>query len=71
MFIMAEWIVLLALGNQWTGVIPVIRILAIAIPVQVVLSTSGSFFHAMNWADLLLLSRALSPVIMVGGSLSY
>jgi O-antigen/teichoic acid export membrane protein len=46
-------------------VIPIIRILAIAIPVQVVLSTSGSFFQAMNRADLLFLSGALCAVAMV------
>lgn len=66
MFVLADWIVLIALGDQWLEVIPVIRILAIAIPVQVVLSTSGSFFQAMNRADLLFLSGALSAVVMVG-----
>lgn len=66
MFVLAEWIVLVMLGKQWLDVIPIIRILAIAIPVQVVLSTSGSFFQAMNRADLLFLSGALSAVVMVG-----
>lgn len=65
MFVFAEWIVLFVLGEQWEDVIPIIRILAIAIPVQVVLSTSGSFFQAMNRADLLFLSGTLSAVIMV------
>lgn len=65
MYVLADWVVLLALGNQWSDVIPIIRILAIAIPVQVVLSTSGSFFQAMNRADLLFLSGALSAVVMV------
>ena len=65
MYVLADWVVLLALGNQWRDVIPIIRILAIAIPVQVVLSTSGSFFQAMNRADLLFLSGALSAVVMV------
>jgi O-antigen/teichoic acid export membrane protein len=66
MFVLADWVVLIALGDQWLEVIPVIRILAIAIPVQVVLSTSGSFFQAMNRADLLFLSGALSGIVMVG-----
>jgi PST family polysaccharide transporter len=65
MYVLADWVVLLVLGNQWRDVIPIIRILAIAIPVQVVLSTSGSFFQAMNRADLLFLSGALSAVVMV------
>lgn len=66
MFVLADWIVLFMLGNQWLEVIPIIRILAIAIPVQVVLSTSGSFFQAMNRADLLFLSGTLSAAVMVG-----
>lgn len=65
MFLLADWIILIVLGNQWNGVVPIIRILAIAIPVQVVLSTSGSFFQAMNRADLLFLSGSLSAVLMV------
>lgn len=64
-FILADWIVLLALGTQWNDVVPIIRILATAIPVQVVLSTSGSFFQAMSRADLLFLSGALSAAVMV------
>lgn len=65
MFLLADWIILIALGKQWLDVVPIIRILAIAIPVQVVLSTSGSFFQAMNRADFLFLSGALSAVVMV------
>lgn len=65
MFVLADWVVLLILGNQWVEVIPIIRILAIAIPVQVVLSTSGSFFQAMNRADLLFLSGLLSALVVI------
>ncbi|AWB33038.1 lipopolysaccharide biosynthesis protein [Orrella marina] len=65
MFLLADWIILIALGNQWVDVIPIIRILAMAIPVQVILSTSGSFFQAMSRTDLLFLSGALSAVVMV------
>lgn len=65
MFVLADWIILIALGKQWLDVVPIIRILAIAIPVQVVLSTTGSFFQAMNRSDLLFLSGTLSAVVMV------
>jgi len=65
MYVLAEWIILIALGNQWLDVVPIIRILAIAIPVQVVLSTSGSFFQAMNRADLLFVCGVFSAVVMV------
>lgn len=64
-FVLADWIVQLMLGSQWEGVVPIIKVLAIAIPVQVVLSTSGSFFQAMNRADLLFYSGFLSTIIMV------
>lgn len=64
-FILADWIILIALGKQWLDVVPIIRILAIAIPVQVVLSTSGSFFQAMNRADVLFQSGTLSAIVMV------
>jgi O-antigen/teichoic acid export membrane protein len=66
MFLLAEIIVYIMLGNQWLEVIPIIKILAIAVPVQVVLSTSGSFFQAMNRAGILFLSGTLSAVVMVG-----
>lgn len=65
MYVLAEWIILIALGKQWLDVVPIIRILAIAVPVQVVLSTSGSFFQAMNRADLLFVSGILCAVAMV------
>jgi len=65
LYIASEWIVLIMLGSQWEEVTPIIRILSIAIPVQVVLSTGGSFFQAMNRPDLLFLSGALSAVVMV------
>jgi O-antigen/teichoic acid export membrane protein len=65
MFILADWMILLVLGNQWLDVVPIIRILSIAIPVQVVLSTSGSFFQAMNRVDLLFISGFLSAVVMI------
>jgi len=67
MFSLAEWIVFILLGKQWNEVIPIIQILALAIPVQVVLSTSGSFFQAMNRPDLLFISGTLSATVMVSG----
>lgn len=65
MYVLAEWIILIALGKQWLDVVPIIRILAIAVPVQVVLSTSGSFFQAMNRADLLFACGVFSAGVMV------
>lgn len=67
MFFMSDLIVSVLLGSQWMSVAPIIKILAITVPVQVVLSTSGSFFQAMGRVDLLFLSGSLSAIIMVTG----
>ncbi|HEV2538614.1 MAG TPA: lipopolysaccharide biosynthesis protein [Frateuria sp.] len=64
-FLLAGEIVAWLLGPQWTAVVPVVRILAIAIPVQVVLSTSGSFFQALDRTDLLFAAGVASSVVMV------
>jgi len=64
-FLLAEVIVRVALGPNWAGVVPLIHVLAIAIPVQIVLSTSGSFFQTMNRPDLLFISGFLSAIVMV------
>lgn len=64
-FLFADHIVFIVLGSQWQDVVPIIRILAIAIPVQVVLSSSGSFFQAMNRSDALFLSGFLSAIVMI------
>lgn len=64
-FFLAPLIVHLMLGSQWDAVIPIVQVLAIAIPVQVVLSTSGSFFQAMNSANMLFYSGFLSAIITI------
>jgi len=64
-FLLADVIVRVALGPNWAGVVPLIHVLAIAIPVQIVLSTSGSFFQTMNRPDLLFFSGCLSAIVMV------
>ena len=64
-YVLADWIVRLMLGTQWAGVVPIIKVLSIAIPVQVVLSTSGSFFQAMNRANLLFYTGLMSSAVMI------
>lgn len=53
-YFLAELIVLILLGEQWGDVIPVIKILSLTIPIQIVMSTSGGFYQASGRADLLL-----------------
>jgi len=63
--IFGKWMVLLLLGNQWKEVIPIVAILALSIPIQVVLSTTGFFFQAMNRTDVLFISGFLSAILMI------
>lgn len=65
LLLLSEPIVLILLGPQWVDVIPIIEIFAVAIPVQVVLSTSGSFFQSMERTDYLFLTGAISGVLVV------
>ncbi|MCL1073884.1 oligosaccharide flippase family protein [Shewanella dokdonensis] len=64
-FLWADIIVLIIFGSQWVAVVPIIRILSISIPIQVVLATSGSFFQAMNRPDILFFSGSISALLMV------
>lgn len=63
-YFLSEWIVLILLGSQWVEVTNILRILAIAIPVQVVLSTSGSFFQAMGRADVMFVCGLFGSVVL-------
>lgn len=53
MFTSSHEIVFILLGEQWILVAPVLKILAIIIPVQVILSSSGGFYQALNRTDLM------------------
>nr|WP_180166901.1 oligosaccharide flippase family protein [Stenotrophomonas sp. SbOxS2]NYT99828.1 oligosaccharide flippase family protein [Stenotrophomonas sp. SbOxS2] len=52
-YVLAAPIILVAFGEQWLPAVPVIKLLSLTIPVQVVLSTSGSFFQTFQRTDLL------------------
>lgn len=60
----AELIVNLVLGEQWEAAAPLIEILALSVPAQVVLSTNGSFFVAAGRADLQLKTGAVTASIL-------
>ena len=61
----ADLIVGLLLGQQWDAVAPILRVLGLAIPVQVVLSSSGGFFQAMGNTRMLFVSGVLSAVVTI------
>ncbi len=56
-------------GNQWGESIPVFRLLALSIGIQIVLSSTGSIFQATNRTDLLFYSGFMSSLLMVAGIL--
>lgn len=58
-------IVYLLFGEQWLAVVPVIEILSIIIPIQMVLSTSGAFFQSINKPELLFYSGIVSALCNV------
>lgn len=65
LFYMAPQIILIMLGAQWVSVIPIFEVLTISIPAQIVLSTSGSFYQALNRTDYLLLAGSLAAFVVI------
>ena len=53
-YFLSDYIVSLLLGPQWTAVGPLLGILSVSIPIQIVMSTSGGFYQAAGRADLML-----------------
>ncbi len=68
-FYSGEEIILILYGDQWVNAIPVFKILALTIGIQMVLSSSGSIFQAINRTDLLFKSGLLSAFMMLAAIL--
>lgn len=49
----AQELVLIIFGDQWQPSVPVLRILALSVGIQIVMSTSGSIFQAANATRML------------------
>ncbi|EMW0562748.1 TPA: oligosaccharide flippase family protein [Vibrio parahaemolyticus] len=58
-------IVLLLFGEQWSDVSELIKVFCVIIPIQSVLSTSGSFFQVMNKPKLMFITGVLAAVANV------
>lgn len=56
-------------GPQWDQSIPVFKLLALAVGIQIVIMTGGSICQATNRTDLLFYSGLLSTILLVGGIL--
>lgn len=67
LYFSAPEIINIIFGPQWGQSIPVFKILALTVGIQMVLSSTGSIFQAVNRTDLLFISGLLSAVTMVGG----
>ena len=65
----ASEIVGVILGSKWGMVVPLIQILAVSIPAQVLLATSGSFFQLTGKMSLLLRGGVYSFVTIVSATL--
>lgn len=65
MYLNSESIIAILFGEQWLEVEPLIKIFSFMIPIQAVLSTSGSFFQVMNKPKLLFISGAISASVNV------
>ena len=61
----AAVIVRVILGPRWSSVTPIIRQLGLAVPVQVIVSSSGSFYQAMNRPDLLFVTCLCSSIPVI------
>jgi PST family polysaccharide transporter len=69
LFFSANEIIHILYGPGWSDSVPIFRLLALTIGLQIILSSSGSIFQAINRTDLYFYSGALSAVLMIGGIL--
>ncbi|MEN6456160.1 MAG: lipopolysaccharide biosynthesis protein [Prolixibacteraceae bacterium] len=56
-------------GPQWSGSIPVFKILATIVGVQVIMSSAGSIFQATNKIELMFISGLISSTLIFTGIL--
>lgn len=61
----AREVIFIIFGDQWEPAIPVFKILAWSVGVQIVLSSSGAIFQAANSTRPLFISGLLSSLLMI------
>lgn len=69
LFFSSEEIVNIVYGSQWEKSIPVFKLLAMSVGIQMVLSSSGSIFQAIDRTKLMFVSGLLSSITMIAGIL--
>lgn len=67
LYFSAEEIVLIMYGEQWVNSIPVFKILALTIWIQMTLSSTGAIFQALGKTNLLFVSGFISAVFTIAG----
>ena len=67
LYFAAPEIIHILFGPLWIKSIPIFKILALTVGIQIVLSSSGSIFQAANRTDLLFLSGVLGAFFMISG----
>ena len=67
LYFSANEIINILYGSQWVQSIPIFKILALTVGIQMVLSSTGSIFQALNRPDLLFYSGILSAFFVIGG----
>lgn len=66
----ARELTLIIFGRQWESSVPIFRILALSVGVQVINSTSGSIFQASNDTKSLFICGLFSAILNVSGILT-
>ncbi len=66
-FFTASEIVFIIYGPQWGQSIPVFKLLALSVGIQMVLSSTGSIFQATNRTELMFYSGFISTIFTVSG----
>ena len=69
LYFTAEELVLIFFGNQWEPSVPAFRILALTAGLQVINSTSGSIFQAINGTKQLFICGLVSTIVSLIGLL--
>lgn len=67
LYFSADDIIVVVFGSQWMAAVPVFQILSISLPLQMVLSTTGSIYQAANQTSWLFYTGLINTAITVAG----
>lgn len=67
LYFSADDIIVVVFGSQWMAAVPVFQILSISLPLQMVLSTTGSIYQAANQTRWLFYTGLINTAITVVG----